>query len=284
MASDAMRGQRENHMTPEERDLIADLFGRLAELEREPRDPDAERAIREGLRRAPNAVYALVQTVLVQDGALKAANDHIADLEDRLAEAGRQEPPRSFLGDRRGGKWNTGDVLRGSVPPVRPSDQPMGAPPGYGGDRGGYQAGGYPPGGPMQGGAPMAGGPMGGAGGGGSFLGTAAAVAAGAIGGSLLMGGIRSAMGGHGSGPASGAFDHLAGGKSAGGSPWERAGGSNELSREAGLDDIGGGRRASAADTQNQPTADEQQDFEQDLEDETLDDEDLDVGTDDDTA
>src|SRR5829696_9444635 len=103
MASDAIRGQRENHMTPEERDLIADLFSRLAELEREPRDPDAERAIREGLRRAPNAVYALVQTVLVQDGALKAANDHIADLEDRLAEAARQEePPRSFLGDRRG--------------------------------------------------------------------------------------------------------------------------------------------------------------------------------------
>ena len=58
-------------MTPQEQQLVAELFDRLASLEGQRRDPDAERVITEGLRRAPNAVYALVQSVLVQDEALK---------------------------------------------------------------------------------------------------------------------------------------------------------------------------------------------------------------------
>ena len=56
-------------MTPQERQLVAELFDRLATLENSPRDPDADRAIAEGLARAPHAVYALVQTALVQDEA-----------------------------------------------------------------------------------------------------------------------------------------------------------------------------------------------------------------------
>lgn len=51
-------------MTPQERKLVEDLFERLATLERNPREADAEEAIRAGLRKAPNATYALVQTVL----------------------------------------------------------------------------------------------------------------------------------------------------------------------------------------------------------------------------
>ena len=62
-------------MTPQERQLIDDLFDRLAKLESAPRDPEAMSAIMQGLRKAPNAVYALVQTALVQDEALKRAND-----------------------------------------------------------------------------------------------------------------------------------------------------------------------------------------------------------------
>ena len=38
-------------------------------------------AITQGLRSAPNAIYALVQTVLVQDEALKRAHDRIEELE-----------------------------------------------------------------------------------------------------------------------------------------------------------------------------------------------------------
>ena len=59
-------------MTPQERQLIDDLFDRLARLESTPRDPDAEAAVADGLKRAPHAVYALVQTALVQDEALKS--------------------------------------------------------------------------------------------------------------------------------------------------------------------------------------------------------------------
>jgi len=71
-------------MTPQERQLMAELFDRLATLENAPRDPDAEAMIRDGFRRAPNAAYALVQTVLVQDEALKAANNRIQDYEQQF--------------------------------------------------------------------------------------------------------------------------------------------------------------------------------------------------------
>jgi hypothetical protein len=97
-------------------------------------------------------------------------------------------------------------------------------------------------------GAPQAAAPQQSAGG--SFLGTAAAVAAGAIGGALLMNGIRSVLGGHQqqAGPFAGAFDQLSGNNQDRGNPWPNAAGS-DLAREAGLNDMGGDRRASFADT-----------------------------------
>ena len=57
-------------MTPQERQLVDDLFDRLAKVEGAPRDGDAIAAMQEGLRKAPNALYVLVLTVLVQDEAL----------------------------------------------------------------------------------------------------------------------------------------------------------------------------------------------------------------------
>jgi hypothetical protein len=69
-------------MTPEERNLVIELFDRLATtLEDAQRDPEAERLIRDGLRQTPTAPYALVQTVLVQDEALKRADARIRELE-----------------------------------------------------------------------------------------------------------------------------------------------------------------------------------------------------------
>ena len=68
-------------MTPQERQLVDDLFDRLSKLENAPRDADAIAGINEGLRRAPNAMYALVQTVLLQDEALKRAHVRIQELE-----------------------------------------------------------------------------------------------------------------------------------------------------------------------------------------------------------
>lgn len=240
-------------MTPQERQLIAELFQRLSALETNPRDPDAEAMIREGLRRAPNAMYSLVQSVLVQDEALKAANNKIQEYEQQFGGPEQQQPgqQKGFLDSMRDSIFGGGDQ-RGSVPRVPQGGAPqggapMGVPPGYQNDPWNRQQGygqpqGYPGGGQMP--APQQSG-----GGGGSFLGTAAAVAAGAIGGSLLMSGIRSAMGGHqGGGPASKAFEGFGGGDR---TPWGGSGG-GDLARQAGLDDISGsgGRGGAGAESQ----------------------------------
>src|SRR5882762_4024795 len=217
-------------MTPQERQLVDDLFDRLSKLEGAPRDPDAAAAIAQGLRSAPNAVYALVQTVLLQDEALKRANSRIQELE--AGGAGEQRQSGGFLdsmretifGQERGSvpnvrppdlasrpTWNSGQVLQQAQGPAPYNQGPFGQP--YG--------------------APQA--PMGG--GGGSFLGTAAAAAAGVIGGSLLMGGIRSAMGGHQSmSPAAGALDSLSGRGE--GSPWSGNAAGSDLAHDAGLGDV----------------------------------------------
>jgi uncharacterized protein len=228
-------------MTPQERQLVADLFERLAALENEPRDPEAEQAIREGLAKAPHAVYPLVQTVLVQDEALKTADQHIRELESALQggpEAAGQ--PRGFLDNIRDALFGRderagGEQPRGSVPPVRPGEQPMGVPPQY--------RSGAPWGGAAQlgGGVPPAPVPPESSGRGGSFLGTAAAAAAGVIGGGLLLSGIRNMLGSHQQGGAfAGTFDEIASGGSR--SPRGSAEGGN-LGREAGLDDVGRGER-----------------------------------------
>ena len=179
-------------MTPQERQLVDDLFDRLSKVESAPRDPDAAAAIAEGLRKAPSAVYALVQTVLLQDEALKRAHDRIQQLEsegvgERPQSGGFLDSMRETIfgqGPQRGSvpnvrppelpsrpTWNSGQVIQQAQGPGQytqaPSGQPYGAP----------QA-------PPMGGAPMGGG-------GGSFLGTAAAAAAGVVGGSLLLGSIR---------------------------------------------------------------------------------------------
>ncbi|MEA2998076.1 MAG: uncharacterized protein QOG74_3625 [Alphaproteobacteria bacterium] len=224
-------------MNPQERQLVAELFDRLASLEPEPRDPDAERVIAEGFRRAPHGGYALVQTVLVQDEALKRANARIEELQA----TGADEPPRQgggFLDNMRDALLGRDD-RRGSVPSVRPGG--LGSSgvwgPGPAAGAGGPPMGGQPMGQSM-GGAPMGAPPMGapGVGGGGSFLGTAAASAAGVIGGAMMLNGIRS-MFGHSGGGLGGASAFGSGGNS----PWGGSSAANsDLAREAGLDHIGG--------------------------------------------
>src|SRR5262249_30712614 len=107
-------------MTPEERNLVIELFDRLATLEDAQRDPEAERLIKDGLRQAPNALYALVQTVLVQDEALKRADARIGELEGG-AEAETAPRDNSFLGGVRESLFGRREG-RGSVPSVRPAE------------------------------------------------------------------------------------------------------------------------------------------------------------------
>ncbi len=265
-------------MTPQERQLVDELFDKLAQLETAPRDADAAATIAAGSRRAPNALYALVQTVLLQDEALKRANEHIQQLESG---GQNQQPPGGFLDSMRDTLFGGGGS-RGSVPNVRPADansrgpmwnsgQALGQPSGgYG--NGGYTAAGY--GGP----GAVPGGPAPAAGGGGSFLGTAAAAAAGMIGGSLLMNSMRGMFGGSGQQHGFGDQASLGNDKSA--SPWggNDASGS-DLARDAGLNDIGKGANAGGGDTNSR-----QGFFDQASNDEGHDEDDDDFDSDDDSS
>src|SRR5947199_9063759 len=105
-------------MTPQERQLVDDLFDRLAKLENAPRDPGAVAAISDGLRRAPDAVYALVQTTLLQDEALKRANARIQELEGSAPD---QRQSGGFLDSMRDAIFGP-TPSRGSVPNVPPPE------------------------------------------------------------------------------------------------------------------------------------------------------------------
>src|ERR1700676_5451153 len=105
-------------MTPQEQELVEELFDRLAKLENSARDPAAERVIADGLRRAPQATYALVQTALVQDEALKRANARIEELQAQLGGVEQAQQPGSFLDSMRDAVIGRRDP-RGSVPNVR---------------------------------------------------------------------------------------------------------------------------------------------------------------------
>ena len=224
-------------MTPQERQLIDDLFDRLAKLESAKRDPEAMSAIMQGLRNAPNAVYALVQTALVQDEALKRADMRIQELE-AAADQGQQNQSGGFLDSMRGAIFGQ-NQSHGSVPNVRPPEIAGGGRPAW--NTGQVLQQGQPPG---QYGQPAYGQPYGGAqqqpsafgGGGGSFLGTAAAAAAGVVGGSLLAGSIRSMMGGgnqQGFGDTAGHRGGIEDRRPSG----DQSGG--DLARDAGINDIG---------------------------------------------
>ncbi len=206
-------------MTPQERQSVSELFDRLAQLENTPRDAEAERAIADGLMRAPHAVYALVQTTLVQDEALRRADA-------RIRELSRNAEPRgdgSFLESMRTAV--SGSSPHTSVPSVRPAaDQPDAR-----WNSGGAMAAAAAPASAY---APAPGG---------SFLGTAAASAAGMIGGALLLNSI-SAMFGHRSGNA---FADVPPADS----PWDNSPRNSELARDAGLNDIGSDRQAGLFDS-----------------------------------
>ncbi|MDB5626384.1 MAG: putative periplasmic ligand-binding sensor protein [Tardiphaga sp.] len=227
-------------MTPQERQLIDDLFGRLAKVEGAPRDREASEAIAQGLRQAPNAVYALVQTVLVQDEALKRADARIQELE--AGDPAARQPPGGFLDSMRdalfGGNQNSpAGSSRGSVPPAggRPvwnTGQVTGQTPGG--------QNGQPQGAPRQfnQGGQFGQPPQQSGGGGGSFLGTAAATVAGVVGGGLLMNSIRGMMGGGEGHNRSGFGDSANASESK--TPWSGDSSSNnDLAKDAGVNDIG---------------------------------------------
>ena len=165
-------------MTPQERQLVEDLFGRLAKLENMTRDPEAARLIADGLQRAPHAAYALVQTTLVQDEALRLANERIEELQSSPRDSETREGQGGFLDSMRDAVLGR-RAPQSSAPtvPSPPTQASLQREPGF------QSQAPYPPQ------TPPPSGP------GGSFLGNSASTAAGVIGGSLLLNSIRSMFG-----------------------------------------------------------------------------------------
>jgi uncharacterized protein len=158
-------------MTPDERNMLADLANKLAQTAPPQRDAEAEEFIRTNIGNRPDALYMMTQTVLIQNLALQRAQQQIQELQQRAAQPAPVASGSSFLGQ--------------SAPPPRPQ---------YGGS--GYAGAPYsaPP--PPQYAAPSAGAPSPG-GGMSGFLRGAAQTAAGVAAGTLAVQGIESLFSSH---------------------------------------------------------------------------------------
>ena len=203
-------------MTPDERQLISDLFDRMRQQGRVDKDRDADSLISQAVRQTPDAAYLLVQSVLAQEHYLQEAGARIQeleqrnrDLEDDLARAQQAQPKSggSFLGGLfGGGRQEPQPAARGSVPAFgggRQAAQPSGSygQPGSPWGQQPQQRGGFAQGGafggqqPMQQQAPAAGG---------GFMRSALTTAAGVAGGMLAANAISGMLKGDSSAQASG--------------------------------------------------------------------------------
>ena len=189
-------------MTPQEQELISQLFARMKQAPAQPKDPEAEALIRRGVAEQPDAPYLLVQTVIIQDMALANAQNRLTEVERELATAKALAPaerPANFLGGalaRAGlasGPWGR---RQDTVPAPQPSPattwtHSAGPAPSPWGSPGMMGPG-------VMGPAMMPGASSG-------FLRAAAATALGVAGGQLLFQGVESLFGAHAGGMLAGA-------------------------------------------------------------------------------
>src|SRR5438445_5047493 len=145
-------------MTPQERDLIQAVAQRLRGTQLTEKDYEAERLIQSEIGSQQDALYRLTQTVIVQEQGLRHAQERIQQLEAQLQAT--QARPGSFLSSLFGG----GSTNSGAGSPA-PSPAP--------------HAASLAPGDGAAGG----------------FLRSAAATAAGVVGGQLIYDGLRSMFG-----------------------------------------------------------------------------------------
>lgn len=118
-----------------DRQAIDDLFAKLVDAERQtgPRDAEAEALIRQKLAAQPAAPYYMAQTIVVQEYALRSAQERIEQLERELAE-------RPATGGFLSGLFGGGRTQPAPRPPVgapgygqQPPLQPNAPAPGRGG-------------------------------------------------------------------------------------------------------------------------------------------------------
>ncbi len=187
-------------MTPDERQMIADLFERMRSFGPVDKDYEADQLIAQLMRQSPDAAYKLVQSVLVQENTIEETGQRVQELEDQVRyledQLQRQQAPAprsggSFLGGSRGAPPRP---AQGSVPVTNRSGglgQASAAPPPSSPwgqqDRGNQQDRGYqqPPMQPQQ---PARGG---------GFFRSAMATAAGVAGGIFAANAIKDMMGGN---------------------------------------------------------------------------------------
>ena len=214
-------------LTPEERHAINDLFAKLQAHGLAEKDSEAEALINQLIRRTPDSTYMLVQSVLVQEAAIEELEARIDDLEAQLSGNRRPASGGGFLGGARRGsasmpRDDDRDAQRSTIPPIGSRSGPSAYEPAY--DTSGTRmgSGGREPlaTSDARGGASQ---PHGASGGGGFFR-TAAAMATGVVGGTLLANSLGGLFGGHKSGEA-----HAGQGASGTSTP-------NEASHEQGID------------------------------------------------
>jgi hypothetical protein len=158
-------------VTPEERQLISDLFDRMRSFGVPVKDREAEALINQSVRSSPDAPYILVQSALVQEQALELAHSRIQDLEENLraleekqgrAASGAGSFLGGIFGRARAPSPSSTSGVKSDRPPWRPDQSPAQQP------------------------APASGG----------FLQSAMTTAAGVAGGMFAAGAIRDLFGG----------------------------------------------------------------------------------------
>ncbi|HWE00590.1 MAG TPA: DUF2076 domain-containing protein [Bryobacteraceae bacterium] len=161
-------------MTEQERQLIQGLVTRIQNAPAPQIDRDADDLIRRSITR-PDALYLLVQTVLVQDMALNQAKAQIDELKERATPAASSGflPNEPNARTSQPGSWGQETHVQQPAPQSTP-----------------YQGGNYPPPPPPTPAAPSSGF--------GSFLHSAATTAAGVIAGETAFSALSSIFGHHG--------------------------------------------------------------------------------------
>lgn len=156
-------------MSPQENQLLHNFLQQLCEVRLTAKDPEVAAQIARASAAQPDAVYLLVQRTLLQDQAMQAAQQQIAQLQEQLARQS-SAPASGFFGNS-GVAWgNSSAALPAATAPAQPASSF------FGGNAG-------------------------------SLLGTVAATAAGVAAGAFLFQGLGSLMGGahHPAGAASAA-------------------------------------------------------------------------------
>jgi uncharacterized protein len=105
--------RKDKVMSPEEAQLLNQLFDRVRGASATPRDRDAETLIETALRDQPYAAYYLAQAVILQEKGLEAATARIHDLEAQLKALQEQAPTHDDKSQQGGFLSGLGSIFGG---------------------------------------------------------------------------------------------------------------------------------------------------------------------------